>query len=172
MTRFWMLQLHGRKLVRLLPPSENARATPADGALFQLALFPADLMSPDFSAHPQLDGALVYEALLEAGDVLFVPEGWAHQTLNVEWGAMVSANYMDQHAVPAFLDWAQRDTVRAPRMCGVGGGDCALAMLAPAGVSCRNAVTKSVIQTGPEECRATQTRRGVRGGMWRHSSCP
>lgn len=92
MTRFWILQLAGRKLVRLLPPSENSRASPTDWDMFLPTLFTADLLHPDFESHPGLNGAIVYEALLEPGDILHIPEGWAHQALNLDWSAMVSTN--------------------------------------------------------------------------------
>ena len=92
MTRFWILQLAGKKLVRLLPPAENSRANPTDSDLYLPTLFTADLLHPNFGTHPGLDGAIVYEALLEPGDILHIPEGWGHQALNLEWSAMVSTN--------------------------------------------------------------------------------
>ena len=54
--------------------------------------FTADLLHANFETHPGLDGAIVYEALLEPGDILHIPEGWGHQALNLEWSAMVSTN--------------------------------------------------------------------------------
>jgi hypothetical protein len=101
MTRFYCLQLYGRKLVRLLPPSEFYRVPSSDNEQFLPMLFAANLFNPDFKAHPSMDGVLVYEALLEAGDVLYIPEGWGHQTLNLEWGLMVSSNYIDRHDMPS-----------------------------------------------------------------------
>ena len=107
MTRFWIMELQGRKLVRLVPPSENANADPTDGEEFQPTLYTVDLMDPDFVKHPHLDGMLVYEAILEPGDVLFIPEGWAHQALNLEWSLMISSNYVDQHNGPLFLEYSE-----------------------------------------------------------------
>ena len=103
------MQLAGKKLLRLLPPSENANADPTDSTNFQPTMYTVDLMDPDFEQHPRLDGALVYEAVLEPGDVLFIPEGWAHQALNMEWSLMISSNYVDQHNRPEYLEWAQYD---------------------------------------------------------------
>jgi hypothetical protein len=101
MTRFYLLELAGRKLVRMIPPSELYRTDSPDLELFQPMIFGIDLFDPDFQAHPRLDGMLIYEALLEAGDVLYVPEGWAHQALNLEWTLMSSTNYIDQHDMRA-----------------------------------------------------------------------
>jgi hypothetical protein len=97
MTRFYLLELHGRKIVRLVPPSEFYRTDSPDMDKYQPMIFGVDLFNPDFKAHPGLDGMLVYEALLGAGDVLYVPEGWAHQALNLEWTLMTSTNIVDQH---------------------------------------------------------------------------
>jgi hypothetical protein len=110
MTRFWLLELAGRKLVRLMPPSENWR-DPAEDPRFQKTLYKVDLMEPDFVAYPHLDGALVYEAILEPGDVLFIPEGWAHQALNLDWTLMISANYRDQHAFQSITDADRHENV-------------------------------------------------------------
>jgi hypothetical protein len=112
MTRFWILELAGRKLVRLTPPSENYRSDPVDIDVFQPTQFTVDLMEPDFVAHPHLDGALVHEAILEPGDVLFIPEGWAHQALNLDWTLMISANYVDQHVHSSIVDAVQFMDVR------------------------------------------------------------
>ena len=79
MTRFWIMELQGKKLVRLLPPSEFARAHASDHADYCPTLFSVDLMDPNFEKFPEADGMLVYEALLEPGDVLFIPEGWGHK---------------------------------------------------------------------------------------------
>lgn len=105
------MELAGRKLVRMVPPSENWRADPTDLDSFQPMLFTVDLMHPDFEQHPHLDGMLVYEALLEPGDVLFIPEGWGHQALNLEWSLMISSNYIDQHNAPLYLEWMEFDKV-------------------------------------------------------------
>ena len=113
MTRFWIMALHGRKLVRLLPPSENFRGRAGDADAYAPTLFSVDLMLPDFGRTPELAGALVYEAILEPGDVLFIPEGWGHQTLNLEWSLMISSNYIDEHNAPLLLDSAFYSVVRS-----------------------------------------------------------
>ena len=119
------MQLAGKKLLRLLPPSENANADPTDSTNFQPTMYTVDLMDPDFEQHPRLDGALVYEAVLEPGDVLFIPEGWAHQALNMEWSLMISSNYVDQHNRPEYLEWAQYDmAVRSVPLLTEGLGAC------------------------------------------------
>lgn len=92
MTRFFILQVTGHKLVRLLPPVENWKAGTTDGHLYQPRLFTADLMHPNFTALPDLDGATVMETVLAPGDVLYIPEGWGHQALNLDFSGCVSTN--------------------------------------------------------------------------------
>lgn len=38
-----------------------------------------DLMAPDFDRHPQLQHLVVYDTIVTAGELLFIPAGWAHQ---------------------------------------------------------------------------------------------
>jgi hypothetical protein len=54
MTRFWIMQLAGKKLLRLFPPSENWRADATDGGSFQPSLYTIDLLRPDYDAHPNM----------------------------------------------------------------------------------------------------------------------
>ena len=50
-------------------------------------LFTVDLMHPDFDAHPGLDGMLVYEVILEPGDILFHPGGVGATRRSISSGA-------------------------------------------------------------------------------------
>lgn len=79
MTRFWLLVMTGSKHVRLISPSENWRSDTRDKRTFQPLIFGVNLMSPDFKRHPQMDGMLVYDTVVKAGELLFIPAGWAHQ---------------------------------------------------------------------------------------------
>lgn len=103
MTRFWIMQLAGKKLVRLVPPADNWRGDASDSHEFQPSLFTVDLMHPDFQEHPNMHNMIVYETILEPGDLLFIPEGWGHQALNLEWTWMISSNYIDEHNLPNLL---------------------------------------------------------------------
>eukprot|EP00562_Extubocellulus_spinifer_P019951 CAMPEP_0178599718 /NCGR_PEP_ID=MMETSP0697-20121206/33469_1 /TAXON_ID=265572 /ORGANISM="Extubocellulus spinifer, Strain CCMP396" /LENGTH=571 /DNA_ID=CAMNT_0020237659 /DNA_START=116 /DNA_END=1831 /DNA_ORIENTATION=+ len=104
MTRFYFQLLSGKKLWRVLPPSEYWRAGPSiDEDDYYPTKFGADIINPDFEEFPDLDGALVYEAVLNPGDVIFVPEGWGHQIYNLEDSMATSMNFVDWHALPAFL---------------------------------------------------------------------
>lgn len=54
MTRFWIMQLAGKKLIRLFAPSQNWRGDATDGADFQPVLYTIDLLRPDYKAHPHM----------------------------------------------------------------------------------------------------------------------
>ena len=116
MTRFWIAMLHGAKLWRLIPPSEYWRAGPSYNPDLEYypGIFTADIINPNFTTYPNLDGALVYEAILRPGDVLFSPASWAHQVVNVQDSVMTGMNYYDNEAIgPAlqYADYTDDDTI-------------------------------------------------------------
>jgi len=102
MTRFWVQQLSGRKLWRLFPPSEYWRF----GANWRKDdYFKIDAMNPDFDKYPLLDGALVYETVLAPGQVIFVPENWSHQVVNLDDAISHGLNYVDWNFMPSYLKY-------------------------------------------------------------------
>jgi len=103
MSRFYFQLLSGKKLWRVMPPSEYWRAAPTDAEDYYPSLFEADLMDVDFDKFPDMDGALVNEAILDPGDIIFVPESWAHQVLNLEDSIATSMNFVDYHGAPAHI---------------------------------------------------------------------
>lgn len=103
MSRFYFQLLSGRKLWRVMPPSEYWRASPTDVDDYYPSKFEVDLMNVDFDKFPEMDGALVYEAVLDPGDVIFVPESWAHQVINLEDSIATSMNFVDYHSAPAHI---------------------------------------------------------------------
>eukprot|EP00980_Cylindrotheca_fusiformis_P003977 scaffold874_cov126-Cylindrotheca_fusiformis.AAC.10 len=110
MTRFYTKMLHGRKLWRLIGPSEYWRMAPNyDPTLTETYphKFHADVIAPDFQQYPDLDGALVYEAVLKPGDILFAPSAWGHQVVNVENAVMTSLNYYDNESMEEAKNYAE-----------------------------------------------------------------
>lgn len=102
MTRFYTKMLDGRKLWRLIGPSEYWRMAPNYDPTVSETYphkFHGDVISPDFHKFPDMDGALVYEAVLKPGDVLFSPSAWGHQVVNVENAVMTSLNYYDNDSM-------------------------------------------------------------------------
>jgi hypothetical protein len=110
MTRFYTKMLDGRKLWRLIGPSEYWRMAPNFDRTISETYphkFHADSISPDFNNFPDMDGALVYEAVLKPGDVLFGPAAWAHQVVNVENSVMTSLNYYDNDSMDGALKYSE-----------------------------------------------------------------
>mmetsp|Transcript_18566 Transcript_18566/g.28186 ORF Transcript_18566/g.28186 Transcript_18566/m.28186 type:complete len:492 (+) Transcript_18566:75-1550(+) len=98
-SRFWTRQLSGRKLWRISPPSQYDKLYPTKKRFHSPTIFQASIIEPDFVAHPKLDKAIVYETILEPGDILFVPGGWAHEVRNLEDAIMIGQNYHDDHVL-------------------------------------------------------------------------
>ena len=101
-THFWQALLKGKKRWRIFPEAETHRLYPhgPNRAHFSVG----DALSPDLDAFPALRGAKCWDATLEAGDVLFVPCGCAHQVANDAATLAVSANYVDDTNLDAAID--------------------------------------------------------------------
>jgi len=46
-----------------------------------------------------MDTVTVYETTTEPGDLIFIPEGWAHAVENLEDSVITSMNFLDNHAL-------------------------------------------------------------------------
>lgn len=68
-------QIHGSKLAILAAPEEvrNLHVYPDTHLKSQVAV-----EHPDLKAHPRFAKAVLWQALLEPGDVLYLPRGWWH----------------------------------------------------------------------------------------------
>ena len=130
MTRFWMFLLSGKKYFRIFPPSEYHKMYPTDwnqmsvgetrnyeSVLFSDGaavgdLYPhkflIDAFAPDFVKFPQAAGAIVYETILEEGELIYVPEGWAHAVLNLEDIVATSQNVVDVHSRDTYLRYQKQ----------------------------------------------------------------
>lgn len=85
-TAAWNAQVTGRKRWALVPPHFEDRVY--DGEV--------DAFNPDLDEFPEFAGVEVLEDVVEAGEVLFIPGGWWHQTENLETGFAITANYVDE----------------------------------------------------------------------------
>lgn len=85
-SRFWMVQLHGRKLWRLFPPDQTKHLHPAkstEGG--KGAHYAADVLTADVALYPDLlKVERGVEHVLTPGQLLLVPEGWAHAVQNLD----------------------------------------------------------------------------------------
>jgi len=101
-SHFWMLMLSGHKHWRFVDREEAPLLYPN----YDSDNFFADIYKPNYEKFPLLRFATVYETILEAGDLLFVPAGTPHQVRNLDDNMAISGNYIDQSNV----DLALRET--------------------------------------------------------------
>jgi Cupin-like domain len=101
MTRFWAQQLSGRKRWRVFPLADSYdKLYPTQHMHYYYPiLFHVDAFDPNFTAHPKFRSATVYETITEPGDLIYIPEGWAHQVQNLEDSVLTSMNFLDARAV-------------------------------------------------------------------------
>lgn len=92
-TAAWNCQVTGRKRWALVAPEHEERLY--DGEV--------DAFAPDLDRFPLFAGVEVWQGVVEAGEVLFIPGGWWHQTFNLEAGIGLTANYVDATNVERVL---------------------------------------------------------------------
>ena len=100
-TRFWMLMLSGRKLWRVMPPSEGEHLAPAargDGAGEH---FEADVLEPRAERNADVGASLsevrrLYEFVLQPGELVLIPERWAHAVHNLDDTIAMTYNFVDE----------------------------------------------------------------------------
>jgi hypothetical protein len=69
-----LVQVEGRKQVRIVSPDQLALLEDMDGYYARL-----DLDDPALRTHPDFDPAAVLSTVLEPGQALFIPVGWFHE---------------------------------------------------------------------------------------------
>ena len=89
-SHFFMYLMTGRKHWRLFRSDDRELLHP------RRAAFDVDVMCPDVERFgAELAQTQPYDALMQPGDILFVPSGSPHQVLNLDDTLAISANYFD-----------------------------------------------------------------------------
>uniref|UniRef100_A0A1I7SZY9 JmjC domain-containing protein n=2 Tax=Caenorhabditis tropicalis TaxID=1561998 RepID=A0A1I7SZY9_9PELO len=70
------VQIHGTKLFRMVSPNDTESVYPFDGMLSNTSQ--VDVDNPDLSEFPNFSKVRVLDAVVNAGDALFIPEKWWH----------------------------------------------------------------------------------------------
>lgn len=93
-TAAWNAQVTGRKRWALISPEFDEQVYEGEVCAFE----------PDLTRYPDFAQVEVWESVVEAGEVLFIPGGWWHQTSNLETGFAITANYVDRTNYQRVLD--------------------------------------------------------------------
>lgn len=96
-TSAWNVQLTGRKRWLLWPPEQAHLLYEGE----------ADGFNPDFEEFPLFAQAQPLEAIVGAGELIYTPSGWWHQTQNLEGGLAITANYADLTNYQQVLEWLE-----------------------------------------------------------------
>ena len=102
-SNFWMALFRGRKRWVFFRKEETHLLYPTYVHGLD-PVFQVDLKNPDLKAHPLLALAQPIECVLEAGELIFVPNGCAHWVENIETSVAVSGNFVDESNIDAALE--------------------------------------------------------------------
>lgn len=94
-TAAWNTQLVGRKRWAIFPPDH-------DDILYQGEV---NAFQPDLQRHPNFSRAQGLYYTQEAGDTVYIPSRWWHQTEILEASIAVSGNFANQHNIQVVLQW-------------------------------------------------------------------
>eukprot|EP00756_Hemistasia_phaeocysticola_P052553 Hpha_TRINITY_DN27802_c0_g1::TRINITY_DN27802_c0_g1_i1::g.194024::m.194024 len=86
LTHAWLTQLVGSKKWVMVPPADVPKVVDKEGF--------ADMDAPDKDRFPLSDEAERVEFVLEAGQTIFIPHGWAHQVVSLEPGVSLTHNFL------------------------------------------------------------------------------
>ncbi|MBF6139737.1 MULTISPECIES: cupin-like domain-containing protein [Nocardia] len=111
-----LIQLHGRKRVRLFPPNEyhNVYGIVPRRVNDPYTRLP-DQFDPDTADYPRLRRATSYDVVLDAGDVLYIPMFWWHQVESLDASISYVARYNPKYFEfmrAAFFPMAMRGLLR------------------------------------------------------------
>lgn len=90
-----LIQLHGRKRVRLFAPNEyhNVYGRVPRHVSDMYTGLPVEDFDPDVTDYPRLRDSSYYDVVLETGDILYIPMFWWHQVESVDAAISYVARY-------------------------------------------------------------------------------
>jgi hypothetical protein len=107
-TASWQLQLVGAKKWHLCGPEQ----TP-----FLYEAGKVDLFTPDYAAFPLLRNATCYEVTVQAGEMLYYPHDYWHQTLNLETPSIaLSSTLLTPYSYAHTVEELRRECAGAGRI--------------------------------------------------------
>ena len=104
----WMGLISGKKRWRIVHPRD--RHLLYEDPL-KINVFPSDLFKPDDNKFPTVKHATVYEAILEPGEVIFIPSAAPHQVLNIGETVSIAMNFIDIAALDSFREYVFKNRI-------------------------------------------------------------
>lgn len=89
-THFWMQLFSGAKQWRFFDKDSHINLYPIPST----QKFAVDVFNPNFKTHPLFARAKMYEAVQEAGDLIFIPANCPHAVRNLDQIHALSMNYV------------------------------------------------------------------------------
>jgi len=105
--RFWMAVLKGSKRWSLWPPHTLDTLHPTDDPIFPTRFAPGR----SGPAHAEHAFEARWEGVVGAGDVIVVPQGWAHQVTNIGLTIALAFNFVDRFGFQEHVGGVAMDAV-------------------------------------------------------------
>lgn len=90
----FLAQIYGKKIARLVNPKDiekcYCKIDEDDESVESCAI---DITAPDFEKYPEIKNLEVYEAILEPGDVLYIPGDWLHDIRGLSTSISISSGF-------------------------------------------------------------------------------
>jgi tetratricopeptide (TPR) repeat protein len=103
----WQVQLTGRKLWHICSPSQDPYVYKAGEV---------NTFKPDYHNYPKMINATCFQAITNAGDAMYYPRDWWHQTQNLETPSIAfSGSMINKHCHKEF-------GLKLLQQCGTNGG--------------------------------------------------
>ena len=76
-------QIFGRKLVTLISPEQSKKCYPVHRTWYD-GYSPIDVLDPDLAKYFLFSDVVMLQAILEPGDILYIPKGWWHDIRSLD----------------------------------------------------------------------------------------
>lgn len=106
-TNAWNATIVGHKKWILLPPSTRPPGVFCDRNEVEVTV-PLSLVEWFMQFYSQTSALRPVEVVTKPGDLLFVPRGWWHTALNLDYCIAVTQNYAPASTVLGVIDWLER----------------------------------------------------------------
>lgn len=79
-----LAQIRGRKIVHLISPAETDKLYPSNKYEYGIRMSSIDFQRYDSKRWPRVQTATIVQAMLNPGDLLFIPAGWWHHVMSLD----------------------------------------------------------------------------------------